>query len=430
MNERTKTILSYLSEIGKYVVELDCRIAEYTPSVSDTVEKILDGISFHHSPPTRKPDALQQNISDIVSTTGKKENEMMIDMPGISMCKTPRKDGRYQGHVTKDGVTKYLYGKSLKDLYDNIQRYVKSGYPAPKRKTKPEEPKKQGIIFNIWINKWLELYKKPNVKLNTYNCLIQALKKPLEKFGDLPIETISTEELQVFFLSYTALRLRDITIATLKMAFEKARKLGLIIKNPMDGVEISPKKYVHRNALTVDEQQTVLSAVKGTNYDLMFNFLVSTGLRIGEALALTIEDVDFEKRTVSVTKTAVMENGKKIIQNSPKTAAGMRIVPVPTHVLSLLKDKSGQIFPQSYNSVRLFFKRLSKKIKIKVSPHILRHTYATRIEEAGISPRLKQYLMGHASLEMTQNTYTDIQKSYIDKVNSEISSIFLPRPEE
>ena len=54
---------------------------------------------------------------------------------------------------------------------------------------------------------------------------------------------------------------------------------------------------------------------------MLFNLLLTTGLRIGEALALTDSDVDFEKKTVNINKTAVSVSGKKVIQDSPKTAA-------------------------------------------------------------------------------------------------------------
>ena len=433
MHEITKQIMQHISELGALVVKMDQRLSEYMPGVNDTVDKYFDGILNSHLPQSKREKSAKANLNSVSAT--EKEDEMIIevDMPGVSMAGKPRKDGRWQGHVKlSNGIIKYIYGRSQQELYKNIQAYIHEGSPLPKQKPKkPTEPPKSNVItFADWVNKWLELYKKPNVKYNTYNCLVQAMKKVMIRFGQCPLDTITTEELQVFFLSYTALRSRDVAITTTKMALEKARQQRLITYNPMDGVEIKAKSYVHRNALTIDEQQALTAAVKGTNYEIIFHVLLTTGLRVGEALALTDGDVDFGKRTVSVTKTAVTVDGKTVIQDSPKTAAGRRIVPVPEYVLDMLKGKTGQLFDFSYNSVRLFFARLSKKAHITFSAHILRHTYATRLEEAGVSPRLKQYLLGHASLEMTQNTYTDIQKAYIDQVNHQISSVFLPRSEE
>ena len=432
MNERTIKCINDLTEVIKYLSEMDRKLSEYTPIVSDTVEKYLDGILNSPLPTSTREKTAKAKLNSVSATEQEDEMIIEVDMPGVSISEKPRKDGRWQGHVKLDhGIIKYIYGRSKQEVYKKIQEYIHDGSPLPKQKPKKTEEQTSNVItFAAWVNKWLELYKKPNVKYNTYNCLVQAMKKVINRFGPCPLDTITTEDLQVFFLSYTALRSRDVAIATTKMALEKARQQHLITYNPMDGVEIKAKNYVHRNALTIDEQQALTAAVKDSNYETLFHLLLTTGLRVGEALALSADDIDFNKRTVNVTKTAVNVDGKMVIQDSPKTAAGRRIVPVPEYVLEMLQGKSGQLFTFSYNSVRLFFARLAKKAHVTFSAHILRHTYATRLEEAGVSPRLKQYLLGHASLEMTQNTYTDIQKAYIDKVNHQISSIFLPRSEE
>ena len=79
----------------------------------------------------------------------------------------------------------------------------------------------------------------------------------------------------------------------------------------------------------------------------------------------------------------------------------------------MIKIEREELFPCSYNAVKKSAQKIAKNTGIKVTPHILRHTYSTRLEEAGISPKVKQYLMGHASIEVTQNTYTDVQEDYI-----------------
>lgn len=86
--------------------------------------------------------------------------------------------------------------------------------------------------------------------------------------------------------------------------------------------------------------------------------------------------------------------------------------------------KTERIFTQSYNAVRLAFKTLSQKLGFAVSAHILRHTYATRLEEAGISPKIQQYLLGHSKVDISQNIYTDAQSAYINSVSDKICAIF------
>ena len=154
----------------------------------------------------------------------------------------------------------------------------------------------------------------------------------------------------------------------------------------------------------------------------MFRTLLATGLRIGEALALSPADIQDGKITVS--KDIVFVGGKKIIQ-PPKSKAAFRSVPIPEDVYKALAQiRTERIFFVSYNTVRLAFRRVSQKLGFTVTPHILRHTYATRLEEAGIPPKIKQYLMGHASLHMTQNTYTDAQTAYIETANDSVRAVF------
>ena len=148
-------------------------------------------------------------------------------------------------------------------------------------------------------------------------------------------------------------------------------------------------------------------------------------MRIGEALALHRSDVDFEKRTVSITKNVVQVDGRRIEQDTPKSEAGNRVLPLPENLCRHLLDTSDDLlFPYSYNSVRLATERIAKSLRIEVTLHILRHTYATRLEEAGIPPKVKQYLLGHASLEMTQNVYTDTQMHYVEKLSDQVRALF------
>ena len=131
-----------------------------------------------------------------------------------------------------------------------------------------------------------------------------------------------------------------------------------------------------------------------------------------------------DKGTVSVNKNVVFVNGKKIEQ-TPKTEAGYRKVPVPRSICDEVKCVSSEIvFPYSYNAVRLATDRIAKETGLNVTLHILRHTYATRLEEGNIQPKLKQYLLGHASLAVTQNIYTDTTTEYLERVSERVQNVF------
>lgn len=233
--------------------------------------------------------------------------------------------------------------------------------------------------------------------------------------------SITTDDLQEFFTSIPPSRTRDLCAVYVGQIFKKAFSTGLIKRNPYENVELRRHEAKHREALTPEQQAAFLAATAQSVHSLLFRFLLATGLRIGEALALTPADIGND--TVTVNKDVVFIGGEAIVQ-PPKSKAAFRTVPIPHELCEELPKTGERIFPASYNSVRMAFKNASKKLGFHVSAHILRHTYATRLEEAGIPPKVKQYLMGHASLEMTQNVYTDAQGHYIESVSDRVRGLF------
>lgn len=294
-------------------------------------------------------------------------------------------------------------------------------------KRKPKKRRSQSSpLLRDYITEWVTLYKKPNLKSQSYESLCHVIKRIVPAFGDLPIGSISAEHLQKFFNDMNANRMRDLCKAYLGQIFTKALATGKIKSNPMLVVEVSRHLPKKRSALTPERQEQFMEAIGRTPYELLARLLLATGLRIGEALALTADDMDAKCLTVTVSKDiAHLENGETVIQ-SPKSKAANRTVPVPRPLSEELfaRPRHGRLFPISYNAVRLAFQRISGKLGFSVSPHVLRHTYATRLEEAGIPPKIKQYLMGHASLRMTQDTYTDAQEHYVFSVSDRVREAF------
>ena len=351
--------------------------------------------------------------------SSQKEKSLLIDIKGVSMNTHKRKDGRFQGYVSQDGVRVYFYGKSTEELSQKISTYLKSDKPKKIKKDTNKSP-----LLSDWLDKWLTLYKKPNVKPLTFQSLLYSAKPLLNTFGNKRLNELSADMLQAFFIALPSQRTRELAVMVLNQSLEKARKQGIIKYNPCEALEFKTREKKHKSALTREEQSILIEVVKGKTIEAIFWLMLTTGLRVGEALALTSSDVDFIKQTVSVSKNVVFIKGKRILQDTPKTSAGVRTVPTPEKTLAFLKGKTGDLFPVTYNSVRLGFKRLAETTGINVSAHILRHTYATRLEEAGISPKVKQYLLGHSKIEVTQNTYTDIQKGYIDTLSGKIKGVF------
>ena len=356
-----------------------------------------------------------------------KEQQMLIDLSGISVSSKQRRDGRYQGYYTLDGTKHFIYGKSVNEVKTKIEFFLKHGAPKKKPAKKKADMKKAAPTVSEWLTQWIEFYKAPNLKPSTMKSLQGSLKIVFQRLGDKDLTQITTEDLQALLLGIQGGRARDMCKGYLEQAFRKAFLRGIISKDPCQALEIKKHRQEHRNALTRQQQAQFLAALDGITTKPLLVFLLATGLRVGEALALTFADIDFHDKTVSVNKNVVFIEGKRIDQDTTKSAAGVRIVPIPEEVMNLLPkrtDDQDLVFPYAYSGVRSALRRISNALGFTVTAHLLRHTYATRLEEAGISPKMKQYLMGHASLDMTQNTYTDIQPEYVKEKAEQIKAAF------
>lgn len=206
-----------------------------------------------------------------------------------------------------------------------------------------------------------------------------------------------------------------------------------------------------RDALTLDQQEHFIDFVYSSpiynRLGNLFTVLLGTGLRIGEALALTWDDIDFDEGIIRIYKTMAYkpdEDGKYDYRiNPPKTAAGNREIPMLDDVkAALLREKSrrrpkkkftvegytgfvflnsaGQVYTNSflYDSIqgivesynREEFAKASEEncqpeYMPKISAHIFRHTFCTRLCEQGINLKVLQDVMGHRNIRTTMEVY-------------------------
>lgn len=417
-DEESVQLIMHIDEIYALIGRAEGRAQRYEARR----EEILTGNFMAALAEKREREQKARPNGDVLTTP--KESQMLIPIyiPGVSVSDKKRKDGRYQGYAVREGKKHFFYGRSYEELIRKISKFVQEGEIERKRLV-DASPK-----FGDYIRKWIEIYKKPNLKPSSFQSMIAALRPAMEAFENKKLRLIASDEIQELLVGMKAERMRDMCKIYLNEAFQKAVDKGDLKRNPCAAVEIRKHKSEHKNALTVDEQELFCAAIAGTEYELFCLFLLATGLRIGEALALRRSDFDFEKHTVTVSKNVVYIKGERIEQDTPKSEAGNRTVPVPVNLSERIRDvQTDLIFPHHAEAVRSFMKRLRKSIGVNVTPHILRHTYATRLSEAGVPPKIKQYLMGHASLEMTENVYTDTQKRYLDSVSDLVRSVFDPK---
>lgn len=348
------------------------------------------------------------------------ESQMLINMTGISINAKPRRDGRYQGYVVKPNSEKqYFYGRSRDDVAAKIKNYLQEA-KTPKRKVQ----KKYSPTFGEYFEKWMNLYKKPTLKPTSIQNINDSLKPALTKFSTCQIVKITSDDVQELLLSISSGSMRDRCKINLNQIFIKAVKSGIIKSNPCDAVEIKKHKYKHKVGLTPKQQEEFLSYTENSKYSLLYRLLLCSGIRIGEALALHKSDIDIENISISITKDVVFIKSERVEQ-TPKTEAAVRSIPISESICNELQAiQTDILFPYTYNAIRKAMAEIAKQLNIDVTAHILRHTYSNRLEEAGIPPKVKQYLMGHAKLDTTQNIYTDTQIHFVKAHENNIRKLF------
>ena len=209
------------------------------------------------------------------------------------------------------------------------------------------------------------------------------------------------------------------TYFTLKK-FQKKRSKSLRNNN-----ERSAKRYEdNKKSFTHAEEQAFNEAIKDNPYKLIYQVSLLAGLRRGEATALKWENIDLINRVIRV-KEAAKREGTGYTVGSTKTTNSVRTVPIaPTlfDILNSVGNKSDLLCPNAHGAMlnadilTMDFAAIMKQLGQQHTFHHLRHTFATRcIVDKGINPKVVQAWLGHATVDMTMNTYTHATEDLVDK---------------
>lgn len=157
----------------------------------------------------------------------------------------------------------------------------------------------------------------------------------------------------------------------------------------------------------------------------MFEILFWTGCRIGEALALTKEDIDFNSNQLHISKTYYRINGKDII-TTPKTEQSVRTIDIPEFLKEEIQEytnrlygytKKERLFPVVAEAVQHKMKRNMEKADVKkIRVHDLRHSHVAYLIHQGVQPLIIKERLGHRDIKITLNIYGHLYPSEQRKV--------------
>lgn len=343
-----------------------------------------------------------------------------------------------QVNINKGG---FLTQKAAKAYYRQVSYDIlKNGFQNHKDATFKE-------IYELW----LETYEL-TVKESSFVKLKQKFDiHILPTFGEKEIKKIGVSDVQKFA---NAMREKNTQfkeyVSNVSRIFDFAIKQGYVSENPAKKIVMPRKKKNLQekeiNFYTKDELKKLLEYAKNNEPFQIYTFfflLANTGCRQGEILGLQWDCINFEEKVLTIKQTLTRGKNRRQYLEEPKTKKSRRKIPLTDETISILKkwrliqkeeclklgvnifdgkqfvfcDEKGE--PIQLSHPRLWLHRISKRAGIpKLSPHALRHAFATILIGQGINFKTVSELLGHSSVSMTLDTYAGVyQEEKIDSIN-------------
>lgn len=333
-----------------------------------------------------------------------------------------------------------------------------------------DEKKVKNMPFDKLAIEWLEVYTLTGKKRSTIRIREKEIKILNRYIAKVNVDKISSKMYQKILKDLADQEYAKTTIegvhTTAGMIFKYAKKEKLILESPTIGAVIPQKRLtveeiensnIEEEYLETKELQEFLLAVKAIGLDLdleRFFLLAFTGMRSGELCALKWTDIDFNKKTIRITKTLYNENNnmREYELTPPKTPASIRTIAIEDELVELLKNhkkkqskfkfanrhkfedyhdenfvfcrENGYPFIQK-NIIQRMSRILEKtSIKKHATPHIFRHTHISMLTEAEVDIATIMERVGHDDMKTTMKIYTHVTEKMKKDASQKISQTF------
>jgi len=350
-----------------------------------------------------------------------------------------RKDGRYLVQIE---IGKKENGRPD---YENI--YARSQDELDKKVREFKNALDKGIIIDDtkltvgeWADMWVKTYKANSAyyTVRRYESIIKNHIKP--NIGDVRLSKLHLSAVQNLInqlaKSYSISTIRKVR-DTLNQMYEMAIMSNLTHINPTSGASLPVVHNKEKDIVTELDINLLNVFEESCETGVFVLTLLYTGMRRGEIVALTWDDIDFDKMTISVNKAVEFKNNQPHIK-VPKTKKSVRTIPLLNNLKPILKKHydrrttaSEYVFVNTTNKmhsesslVRLWNKFLAEYNEfinadieneddirtVKFTMHQFRHTFATILYNAGVDIKTAQDILGHSSINITLEIYTHLEE--------------------
>lgn len=355
----------------------------------------------------------------------------------------PRADGRWVGAVSLGMVNgkrkrKVVYGKTRQEVVKKVRKIqsdLDRGLPV----------QSSSMSVAAFLKQWLETVK-PTLRPRTfksYTGIVERHLAPgigrhrLEKLTQRHVNQLLSAKLEEGLSARSVHNIRNV----LRAALNQAMRWDLVGRNVAALADPPKAETYEPYALSAKQATRFLDAVKDDRLEALYALVLSTGLRQGEVLGLRWDDVDLDKRAITVRKQLQVIDGAQVLTD-PKSARSKRTIPLLTSVVELLRQhKKNQLeerllaggkwqtrwnlvfttpigTPIDHSNLRKHFKGIVDRIGLRkeiekagrepIRFHDLRHSAASFLAARGVHPSTAQAILGHANVNTTLSVYTHV----------------------
>ena len=365
-----------------------------------------------------------------------------------------RKDGRWEAQVsTSDGKRKSLYGKTRKEVQAKLTDAlldVQQGVSLPSG----------GQTMKKLVEQWLEQVVQPTLRPSTYRTYEQMSRNHIvPALGKLRVTDVTPQRIIAFLNEKRASGLSPRTIqylhAIIRQVLDQAYRWNMVKENAAKRVKTPRAAKYEAPTLDPEQARAVLDAVRGDRLEALVTVALSVGLRLGEALGLRWQDVDFDAGTLTIrhqlqrVKVKDEQTGTRkgvFMLVEPKTEQSRSTIPLPrTVVESLRQHRTRQleerlaagsrwqerdlVFPTSRgtpmdggNVTQRHFQGALRRAGLpELRFHDLRHAAATLLLAQGVPPRVVMETLGHTDIRTTthyQHVTQTLQREAADRMEA------------